>query len=468
MMSRFLMGACLLSASFAWANGETLYVRPVGGSYGTEDGTSYANAWDGFLNGMYNAADTAGQVDPGDTLYVCGAHTAQQMEIYQDGTAALPIDIDFGCPSDPGSIAPTAQNYALYIEASYLTVHGGTVSRGSLGTISIPTNGGTIADRSSVVIYDMAISECLNTITECLGFYGTDVTIRDNLFTDSAGDMIHGYGGKRATIYNNTFSRIAIGSVNDGDAIHLTTDTDGSAIYDNVIDHTDVDVKYCVIVSSTGTPGHTRIYGNTCLRQSTDTVGSGIRADSEASIYANAITGGQYGIQCAVIIAATPCQVYGNEIVTPHDHCVILGANSTVSQVWNNTCINPGLEGIFTSNNSANVALKNNVISTAYTQCIDKQANNVEGYNDLYGCSTPVANSNVGTSTGPGTITTDPAFILTTDDYRPRASSPVKRAGISTGYCVDARGRVCPPDSPNIGAYQSTSGDPAATRAVRN
>ena len=28
----------------------TWYVRPSGGSYGTEDGTSYDNAWDGFTN----------------------------------------------------------------------------------------------------------------------------------------------------------------------------------------------------------------------------------------------------------------------------------------------------------------------------------------------------------------------------------------------------------------------------------
>ena len=28
----------------------TWYVRPSGGSYGNEDGTTYADAWDGFTN----------------------------------------------------------------------------------------------------------------------------------------------------------------------------------------------------------------------------------------------------------------------------------------------------------------------------------------------------------------------------------------------------------------------------------
>lgn len=62
------------------------------------------------------------------------------------------------------------------------------------------------------------------------------------------------------------------------------------------------------------------------------------------------------------------------------------------------------------------------------------------------------------------TINTDP---LVTSDYKLQPTSPLKRTGTQHPYCRDARGRPCwsPPD---IGAYQSTSGDPAATRAVRN
>lgn len=63
------------------------------------------------------------------------------------------------------------------------------------------------------------------------------------------------------------------------------------------------------------------------------------------------------------------------------------------------------------------------------------------------------------------TINTDP---LVTSTYRLLPSSPLKRTGTQHAYCADARGRVCPPSAPNSGAYQSTSGDPAAPRAVRN
>lgn len=61
-------------------------------------------------------------------------------------------------------------------------------------------------------------------------------------------------------------------------------------------------------------------------------------------------------------------------------------------------------------------------------------------------------------------INTDP---LLTADYKTKATSPLRGTGTAFADCIDARARPCwsPPD---IGAYQSTSGDPAATRAVRN
>lgn len=48
-----------------------------------------------------------------------------------------------------------------------------------------------------------------------------------------------------------------------------------------------------------------------------------------------------------------------------------------------------------------------------------------------------------------------------------RATSPAIRGGFRNVMCADLRGRPCwaPPD---IGAYQATSGDPAATRSPRN
>jgi len=48
----------------------TWYVRPAGGDYGTEDGSSYQDAWDGLKSVVWGV----GGVEAGDTLYVCGLH----------------------------------------------------------------------------------------------------------------------------------------------------------------------------------------------------------------------------------------------------------------------------------------------------------------------------------------------------------------------------------------------------------
>ncbi len=105
--------ALILSVSLMWlifsanATASDWFVRPAGGSYGTEDGTSYANAWDGLMN--VNWAD----ISAGDTLYLCGAHinTYNSGELGTDyyftpgatGTEADPITIK-GYPGDPAII----------------------------------------------------------------------------------------------------------------------------------------------------------------------------------------------------------------------------------------------------------------------------------------------------------------------------------------------------------------------------
>lgn len=66
----------------------------------------------------------------------------------------------------------------------------------------------------------------------------------------------------------------------------------------------------------------------------------------------------------------------------------------------------------------------------------------------------------------PGVITEPP----TRGDHRTQVSSPARNAGSTTvgAFCGDARGRPCYAGrAPDIGAYQATSGDPAATRTAR-
>ena len=95
-----LFSAFLLFASFAFS--ADWFVRPLGGSYGLKDGSSYDNAWDGL--GRINWSG----ISPGDTVFVCGFHDAG----YNDnriiptvsGTSNAPITISGNCPGDLGSV----------------------------------------------------------------------------------------------------------------------------------------------------------------------------------------------------------------------------------------------------------------------------------------------------------------------------------------------------------------------------
>jgi hypothetical protein len=84
--------------------GNHFYVRPSGGSYGTEDGSSYANAFDGFANVVWAS------IKPGDTLFVAGKHSGTGIVINASGNARRSIkirscEIAWGASTDdPGVI----------------------------------------------------------------------------------------------------------------------------------------------------------------------------------------------------------------------------------------------------------------------------------------------------------------------------------------------------------------------------
>lgn len=85
------------------------YVRPEGGVYGAEDGTSYADAWDGLSSVVWGV----GGVVAGDTLYVCGCHIrdytahppgSQTWTIGASGTVGNVITIRGDSGSEAGEI----------------------------------------------------------------------------------------------------------------------------------------------------------------------------------------------------------------------------------------------------------------------------------------------------------------------------------------------------------------------------
>lgn len=88
----------------------TGYPIPTAGVYGQQNGTSYANAW----NGLQSVVWGEGGVEPGDTLYVCGTHlhTAKTANFLADQALVriresglsdeFPITIRMDATEEPG------------------------------------------------------------------------------------------------------------------------------------------------------------------------------------------------------------------------------------------------------------------------------------------------------------------------------------------------------------------------------
>ncbi|MEW5802932.1 MAG: choice-of-anchor Q domain-containing protein [bacterium] len=82
-------------ASFTTKGPSSWYVRPSGGHYGSEDGTSYENAWNGFKNIVWGENG----IGPGDTLYVLGTFDSgiyigdDELSVLASGLPESPITI---------------------------------------------------------------------------------------------------------------------------------------------------------------------------------------------------------------------------------------------------------------------------------------------------------------------------------------------------------------------------------------
>jgi hypothetical protein len=111
---------------------ENLYVRPDGGSYGTETGTDWNNAFDGFGNVQFGSG--AGKAGAGDTLFIAGGKYTSDLEPTVDGSANSPVVIKKATAGVHGTgtgwsaaLADQAELYKAYIDLrnhSYITVDG--------------------------------------------------------------------------------------------------------------------------------------------------------------------------------------------------------------------------------------------------------------------------------------------------------------------------------------------------------
>ena len=289
------------------------------------------------------------------------------------------------------------------------------------------------------------------------------------------------YGVSNVSVHSNTIRNWGHALLNIAATLGTGTVVN-SHFYDNTLEYTTVEYGRCFALdgAATGRASNNYVYRNDCN-------GQPIRSQFNGD--ANYVFGNLFRNQRLGTVDTTAVQsldmegytgsvsqdnfIYNNTFLNnPYGPCISFRAGANTKSgytVTNNLlygCGGPQIAGaeniaLYIANAASvgNQTFKNNYIySTGQTSTV---------YYKATGATTVAAfQSACSGDTCSGNSATDPEIGSLTDG-RTGASSPLRGAGLFWGVlCGDARGRPCwlPPD---IGAYQSSSGDPAGPRAAR-
>lgn len=535
------MTLCITTQAVA----ETLYVRPEGGSYGAEDGTSYANAFDGFEDMVWGAG--AGQIGAGDTLIVCGTFSTITLQAKRDGSAGSPITIDGDCSgqgdlsravidgtvSSMNATMPQLSNiwevgvgetgvgytyitfthFELKMEVASGNIHHGLKIRATSAPDTVDRTVNTFVVIDDVTVHGVGTAGSGYSQT-CVNGRGSNTRITNSTIYDCPSDGIYWEGN------NNEFSYLDISNVDtqtgtpDGDTIQFGgaagIQNTGNWIHHNTLDCRGNNCKQALVMSSDSDltvdnlVEFNSLYGGGAVLN-WNPGGGTIRNNLLYSTLGgqnNAVDVGVLFIQeqTGTGVAQNPITVYGNLIVGEagvYKYGIFANPSGMAAahtyNIWNNTIIGFYDTGILCSTGGSVLTcnVSNNIIYTQdglYAFLFGSgMAGTIRKNNIWYG---------VGAKNAPGTfadnstgdlnvdpLLMDPSITVgptpvgspagdatgsaTRGDHRTKAGSPARRAGVSGYTCMDVRGRPCYPDSPDIGAYQATSGDPANTRTAR-
>ena len=493
----------------------TFYVGASATGAGT--GTSTSNLCGGL-------ADADCTPSAGDTVYLCGAFTAQMAPQAVNGTAGNVITYDFDCDGNPATLTFDASaDRGLYISSkSYLTINnarvtgatgvGGSNDTGLISialsthiTLNSPTTYNNTAASAARGLSVRTSSDVTINDAVSYGNYGHGIIINN----DSTRIVVDGF-----TTYNNRRTGIQFEGFSTHDSLtyssasHGLTYGNGNGCYAIIGDHITFDdiISYgndnvlgdgegygCAIQQVTNaTVSNMTVYDN--RSDGIEVWGNTSLSAADCRVFSNTVynhTGygddsGSNGIE--VRTGYSPgCHIYGN-LLFNNTKNFRLGNDSTgTSRLTHNTTYGGTYSLRMVDSNEAGTnavtgwTIANNIFDTPLTYWlytdVTSANSNTFAKNDWAGSKSSVYNNTTYTTADITTVdstgvTTSPAYVGTdrtlSASYRLMPGSSLTNISALRGPCADARGRACPPDRPNIGAYQSTSGDPAATRSARN
>lgn len=470
------------------------YVRPSGGSYGAEDGTSYADAWDGFANISWGAG--AGQVGPGDTLWLDSEATyTEEFALGASGTSGsgnrITVDGGYGLGTRATIDGETARRVVDISGRDYANIkniksvnhfNSGIRNAGGCTDVTISNcecdanvNFGVyFTCNDPATINNVIVEDCL-----CDGHTGGDgsgvfiahsngggvsnAIVRNCVCNDNkeAGINIYSrFGGSGFTVgsiddvqvYGNSCAR------NEQVGINFSKKVTNFDCYDNIVtDSGAVSAASGIHCggNADGAPSDGRIYGNEVsgtILSGTD--GAGILVDDlsdDIEIYRNYCHDNEeVGIK---LHAVSDVDVYANLSIDNGD-AGISTPGATTYTITSNTLSGNTNRGVYIRSSTASALIRNNII-TGSTIAIEKEAG-ASGENYSYNCIPD--GSIVGSPTdGGNNIADDPQLD---EQYKPNNSvlfgAAVKSWG-TAARLVGYDGEPFPDVNIDMGAYQGTS-----------
>lgn len=447
--------ALALFALPAWAT--TWHVRPAsGGEYGLEDGTSYANAYDGSPDITWGV----GGVQPGDTLCIWDTWTGtadkddggttRMLRAKATGTSGNIITIDGDCDGDGvyavfngnNEVADgfanvtAADGYAAYITLKNLTIKNFT------------SNGVTLYQNASTDYSQTAYITLDNLTIRDVGANGVQsrgrfITMTDLDIDGTVGDSIQ-HQGNSVHINRVRMRRMSNGGI-AGDGIQIEVEADDYYI-GNVDCEQIYDYKQCVIVnlltSGTGANGILENFRAVCVPGGTAGACVFMTGDG-AQIRRGFISGGSIGFRVAAASTSTNMTISSVVAINATTDNFQVPSSSVGANIAfvNNVGHGAGSYNFNLAMSSVTSHSVRNSISTNAGICGIRltNASHGESYNDSFNSGThnicQFANSR---AAGTGTVTVSPQFIggtnpTTPEGFRLSASSPLAGAGTDLG-----------------------------------
>lgn len=400
----------LMTASLAEA--ETLYVRPTTTCANNGDGSAYvcaaspggAGAWRGLASIVFTTIDeTAGQLDPGDTLKVCGSFgvadkqaTNALIQASGSGTADKRVTWDGDCSADGdlGAAILDGQDSLLYgINTSSYAYHTfkhfivqRQTSRALLG-YAHSVNDVTLD--KFVVFESITCLDILSASGDCWDLRGRDFTIRNSSCARVGRDCVQS-NGKRLLVEGSRFVDFSLLNANAGDGIQNGGEVDGTIYRRNYIRQDEVDSKYCGIASGVTDAGFVLFEDNECIRNPAFATAAGFYTETAAVMRRNRVIGGRFGLHCAVQIGVQ-CDVTDNIIHSQSEAGIAAGNLTTTSTIKNNIVVGAP-QCVQTNTSSSTVVIAGNrfALCPIGIKEVNTSATHTEHHNTFHGIAIPI------------------------------------------------------------------------------